>query len=204
MRRERKRRREGECDPPRRAYGGNLRSNSIASLVSAYLKLKAKCVDDLGYYRKAKSWTELIRRAAMAERLNAQGERKRHNHQRRIPRASLAEATTRLQKADFQSVKDFDTLHDLVADVVAGIPKFKELTIYDTAHRIGAGMKPRVRPKFVYLHAGTWKGAKALLGLKRRVPNLPLSAFPPAMHRLRPEQAEDFLCIFKDKLACVL
>lgn len=174
---------------------------TLTAFVAEYLREASRCKDKLAYYRDAPNWREAVRRAAMAERLNEKGEPKRHNHQRRIPRASLAEATRRILKADLQSAKDFDDLHDRISHVVQGIPKVKELTIYDTAHRIGAWMKPRLRPKFVYLHAGTWKGAKALLSLKHRLPKLPLSAFPETMHNLRPDQAEDFLCIFKDDLA---
>jgi hypothetical protein len=71
------------------------------------------------------------------------------------------------------------------------------LTIYDTTHRIGAYLK--LSPEQVYLHAGVRVGAKAL-GLGDWQSKLPMSVFPPAFQRLRPEQVEDCLCLHASQL----
>lgn len=71
------------------------------------------------------------------------------------------------------------------------------LYVYDVALRIAHGFLD-LQPEYVYLHAGAAEGAR-YLGL--RGDKHPLSAFPAAMHRLTPAQAEDFLCICKDRLA---
>jgi hypothetical protein len=57
----------------------------------------------------------------------------------------------------------------------------------------------KLSPEQVYLHAGVRTGAKAL-GLGDWRSKLPMSVFPPAFQRLRPEQVEDCLCIYKSQL----
>jgi hypothetical protein len=93
-------------------------------------------------------------------------------------------------------VKDFEVLHDRVAEACAGIDGLGDLTRYDVALRIGIHLGKL--PQRVYLHAGTRKGAKAL-DLPHRRATLEMSDLPPELRRLRPWQAEDFLCIYKDE-----
>jgi hypothetical protein len=109
----------------------------------------------------------------------------------------LVEAKEALLKLDFAEVRTFDELHTLAARTVGPISFIGPLTLYDTAHRIGAFLG--LRPEFVYLHAGVCSGAKAL-GLDYKANKLPMSALPKAFQKLRPEQAEDCLCIYKDDL----
>ncbi len=71
------------------------------------------------------------------------------------------------------------------------------LPVYDVALRIGAFLK--VLPERVYLQSGARKGARAL-GLDATQRSLPMSAFPPAFHRLEPWEVEDVLCIYKREL----
>jgi hypothetical protein len=111
--------------------------------------------------------------------------------------AAVSEAKDALLKADFTTIRSFDELHGLVRRTIGRISGIGPLTVYDTTHRIGAFLK--LRPEFVYLHAGVCSGAKAL-GLDYRADKLPMSALPKAFQRLLPEQAEDCLCIYKDEL----
>jgi hypothetical protein len=177
------------------------RAASLEELVNEYLARRNACADDLAFYREAPTWREAVERATTAEWLNAKGEVKRHPHQRRIPEASLRQATRILKKADLQSAKNFDDLHNRIEHATRNVWKFKALTIYDTAHRIGACMKPRLRPKCIYLHRGTRQGARAL-GLGHGKDKLAMSELPPAIRRrMNAEQAEDFLCHRKSQLA---
>lgn len=50
----------------------------------------------------------------------------------------------------------------------------------------------------MYLHAGTKKGCKAL-GVPAKEGTVEMSQLPKPLQGLEPYQAEDFLCIFKDK-----
>ena len=54
-------------------------------------------------------------------------------------------------------------------------------------------------PEDVYLHAGVRAGAKTL-GLQHWKVKLPMSVFPKEFQKLRPEQVEDCLCIYKREL----
>ncbi|MBI5364697.1 MAG: hypothetical protein HZA53_16090 [Planctomycetes bacterium] len=140
------------------------------------------------------SRAEAVRTAALC--LTAKG--KRHDHQRRIPGASLAEAARRLGRARLGKIRRFDVLHSLIAETCADLDRFGELTRYDVAFRIGAHLG--IEPERVYLHAGTRKGAHAL-GLPHRRATLAVKDLPQDLQQLRPWQAEDFLCIYADELA---
>ena len=94
-------------------------------------------------------------------------------------------------------MRTFDELYEQVAVALRPIRGIGLLTIYDTAHRIGAFL--HLSPEQVYLHAGVRTGAKAL-GLGDWRAKLPMSMFPVVFQRLRPEQVEDCLCIYKSQL----
>ena len=125
---------------------------------------------------------------------------KRLNHQRRIPRSALEQATSRLLEAEqsLGSCKSFGELHELVQRTIGTIPKIGELTVYDTALRLGAflGLEPEV----VFLHAGTRIGASHL-GIDGKRRTVTVDELPEPLTSLRPREIEDCLCIFKDALA---
>jgi hypothetical protein len=77
-------------------------------------------------------------------------------------------------------------------------PASGSLTVYDTTLRIGARLA--LEPSKVYLHAGTLAGAKAL-GLDWRGGTIEMSQLPAELRTLAPREAEDVLCIYKDKFA---
>jgi hypothetical protein len=167
----------------------------VADTVRAYLDYNAAGEERyLEFYRVQRTLADAVEKSAMAELPSG----KRFSHQRRIPRAVLAEAKAGLLRADLKSCGTFDKLLQLVTRTVGGMHGIGELTIYDTAHRIGAYL--RLRPEFVYVHAGVRTGLRAL-GLNHRVSKLTLKELPRAFWKLRPEQAEDCLCIYKRKLA---
>ena len=73
-----------------------------------------------------------------------------------------------------------------------------ELTIYDTALRIGA--KLGLEPHLVFLHAGTRIGARRL-GIDLSRPYVALADLPATLRILKPREIEDVLCIYKEHLA---
>jgi hypothetical protein len=126
---------------------------------------------------------------------------KKFSHQRRIPNSVLRAAKDCLLKTDFSGLEFFEELLILVSRATCKVAGFGTLCIYDTAHRLARIFKP----EFVYLHAGTRRGAEALSRVMRspgamrldgRARKLPMDAFPKALQRLRPQQVEDCLCIY--------
>jgi hypothetical protein len=66
---------------------------------------------------------------------------KRFGHQWRIPGSVLRKAAMRLVQANVESARSFEELLQLVSDTIGNIHGIGELTVYDTAHRIGAHNK---------------------------------------------------------------
>ena len=93
--------------------------------------------------------------------------------------------------------KSFEDLHKTVAATISSIPGIGELTIYDTALRIGA--KLQLEPNVVFLHAGTRAGAR-WLGLNVSGDSLRVTDFPRALQNLKAREIEDLLCIYKGQL----
>jgi len=136
-----------------------------------------------------------IERAAMA--VSPAG--KRLHHQRRIPDAVLRGWAESLlgERRRIEKAHTFAALHDVLSEVAADLHGIGELTVYDTATRIGAFLN--LRPEFVYLHAGTRDGARAS-GLNHH-DGLPRASLPKAFRKLPPAEIEDVLCIYKVEIA---
>lgn len=147
----------------------------------------------LDYYRHLPSRDNAITKAAMAKLPDG----KRFGHQWRIPHAVLRKAAKRLVRVNLEAARNFEELHQLVSDTIGDIHGIGELTIYDTAHRIGARFGKR--PQHVYLHAGVRDGAKALQ-LNHTAERLSMRDLPRELRRVQPEQVEDCLCIYKTRL----
>lgn len=147
------------------------------------------------WFKSQPSLRDAIKVAARAE--NWRGER--FHHQRRIRKSAIKAAVPALLAAQrhFASLKTFDALHSMVTNAVGAIPYIGELYCYDTAVRVGAFLD--LKPDRVYLHAGVRDGARAL-----RIPHtgafVAMSALPPALRHLRADEAEDFLCIYKNQI----
>lgn len=167
----------------------------LVAIVRAYkMRFRRNTQEELGSYAAEATLAAAVRRASLAQRPDG----RRYDHQRRLPMAVLREASDRLEGARLEVARDFGELHHLVEQAIGLIPGIGELTVYDTALRIGA--KLRLKPDRVYLHRGTREGARAL-GLNWRLPQLALSEVPRALHGLEPHEIEDCLCIFKRQLA---
>jgi hypothetical protein len=179
------------CRPP---INGSSATRTLTGIVAAYLRDHAEAeARYLRFYQIQKSLPDAITKAAMAQLPNGG----RFSHQRRIPGPVLAQARDALLNLDYRGLKRFAELYGIVAAAMRPIRGIGLLTIYDTAHRLGAYLK--LSPEEVYLHAGVRIGAKAL-GLQDWRDKLPMSVFPREFHRLRPDQVEDCLCIYKSNL----
>lgn len=96
----------------------------------------------------------------------------------------------RKQPEDFQ---DFQSLYCWIKSVTDSVSGLGATTAYDVARRLG--VKLRLKPVDVYLHAGSAAGAKKF-GIKGE--SAPLSKFPKEIQALGATHAENFLCIYKD------
>lgn len=134
-----------------------------------------------------------IRRAALCETKGG----KRHDHQRRIPRALLEHVEAKLQaiRRKLSNAADFAALHSLVEAEIGSIKGIGALTVYDISHRIGAYF--RKAPERVYLHAGVRVGAR-VFGISGN--SFDPKILPKPFSRLAPSEIEDCLCIYKDEL----
>jgi len=171
-------------------------NSKIESIIKAYGILKSNNSDTwLEDCSNAKSIKGAIELAATAKNLND----KKHPHQYRIPNSVLDEfAMLILRKGrEINKVKTFDDLINIIqACKIKGV---SELTIYDTAQRIGVYLK--VYPTKIYLHRGTRVGAEKLLG-KISGRTITKNDLPSAFQNsnLTPSQIEDLLCIYKGRL----
>lgn len=171
----------------------------LEALVDRFLKdrpscFRDECCEDFEF-PKMHTLEDAIRIACRSVDVNG----KLHSHQYRVPRSARPELERLLleDKDNLSAAKSFDDLHSLVSRHCDKVKGAGALYAYDVALRIAEGFL-KLDPEYVYLHAGAAEGARYLgvRGAKHR-----LTAFPKAMHRLSPAQAEDFLCICKDRLA---
>jgi hypothetical protein len=124
---------------------------------------------------------------------------KRNGHQRRLKKLNLEKFASNLvdKKKEIQSTKSFDEILKITHSCkVKGVG---ELACYDTANRIGS--KLGIIPEFIYLHAGTRKGAEKILNKKLHQKYIRKMDLPSPFQRadLTPAEIEDILCIYKDR-----
>lgn len=177
------------CDPSR----ADWRPRTIEQVVDAYIRdWRAKAAGDLSFYRNQPSRTQAIRLAALAQTVNG-----KHPHQWRIKNSVLCRAAVPILSSTVRRSRTFHELHVRVRAAVARVRGIGELAIYDTALRIGAYLG--LRPRRVYLHRGTRRGAAAL-GLGRGRKMIEVGELPRPFQRLRPYEIEDCLCIYEREL----
>ena len=188
----------GRCSPD------EFRPHDLDSIVKRYIssKHRQEALDELAEFRDQPSFRDCIEQAGRA-RVSDEKRRdgKRANHQRRIPEATLRAWTeTLLRKSDaMRSSSSFDALFEIVDKESRKLWGIGELTVYDTALRIGAYHELELEPKEIYLHAGTREGAKAL-GFDGSRRSIRRDKLPEAFQQLKPYQIEDCLCIYADDL----
>lgn len=170
---------------------------SLEEIINDYLNRFADVLDrELHFFESQPSLTEAINRSAMA--CGPQG--KRFHHQRRITHDALWQSKQALVSAKdiIISCSTFDELYKLVDRLIGIISGIGELTVYDTALRIGA--KLNLEPEVVYLHAGTMKGTEDLVRLSPHQTFIDAHELPKPLHKLKPLHIENLLCIYKGQL----
>ena len=155
-----------------------------------------------GMKREFKEWRDLTNEVAVERAglgLLPDGSAK-HPHQYRVSGDALQESCELLlaNLPKLRAAETFEDLFDLVDELIGPIWGIGELTIYDTAIRIGARF--RLQPKNVYVHAGTRDGVRAL-GLDGSRPTIEMRELPEPIRRLSGREAEDLLCRSKRSLA---
>ena len=153
---------------------------------------------EIQFFRSHETLAAAVERAALAR--DADGRLFQHQWSLVGRDEVVTKARQRLSAAltEIEACDSFETLHELVKARLAGIKWLAELYYYDTAFRIGA--KLNLFPRYVFLHAGTRKGAQKL-GLNGDAEFLDLNKseiFPRELRELSPHEIEDFLCIFRN------
>lgn len=148
----------------------------------------------ISWFRRQPSLRVAIETAARA----TDDREKRYDHQYRIRRIAITQATAALLASEraLATVTSFDDLLSLVFAQVHQIDGIGELYCYDTALRIGAYLGQF--PTRVHLHRGTRAGAMAL-GLDYHQYALEMADFPPELRGRQPIHVENILCIYRDR-----
>ena len=171
------------------------RSRAVNAIVRAYRqRFQRVLAAQLRTFSEEPTIEAAVIRAARAETPDG----RRYSHQRRIPKATLAESRERLLGIEYTAIRSFVDLHSTVARCIGSIHRAGELLVYDTSLRIGA--KLSLMPNRVYLHSGTRKGVRNL-GLRWNRDTMELAELPAAFRELKAHEIEDCLCIFKDAFA---
>lgn len=165
-------------------------------IVKEFKEIITKYPDQhIEYVESQKTLADAIEVAAKAIDENG----KIHGHQRRVGRKKLNAFTTTLKPMEnaIKKAKNFDNLLSIIEQ--AKILGINELTVYDTAERIGHFLK--LYPEKIYLHAGTEQGAKILFGSNfvKGKRFLCIDELPAAYkaYKLTPAEWESFLCMYK-------
>jgi hypothetical protein len=150
---------------------------------------------ELAWFRSQPSLRAALRMAAFALKENG----KRYSHQRWLKdeTAEMALDVMLAHEKEIAAAPDFDALHALLTNLLAGVPGAREMYAYDAAFRIGA--KVGKLPSRVYLHRGTRDGARAL-GFDPEREHIDMNELPVPLRGLDAFEAEDVLCLHKAEL----
>lgn len=172
-------------------------NKALQSIVNHYTDWRTINPDtQLDYCKTQSCFASLVEVAASAVdkdgKIHPHQYRQGYEKMRRWAQDLLSHLNVLEQAADFNSL--YDTLYGLRHYGIS------YLTVYDTAHRIGAHKSVMKSPSHVYLHSGARKGAIQLLASKaKRVRSLPKEIFPAAFHQLEVTEIEDILCLYAGK-----
>ena len=174
-------------------------ATDLEALVDDYgQKLRRERKRYLSKFRDAPTDEDAISNAALARDPKT---REKHPHQYRIPNSTLEKSSRRLLKnlSQVRSARSFEELIELVNRLIRPIDRIGELAVYDTALRIGA--RVGLEPEKVYVHSGTRDGARKLDSDLANRETIEMDELPAPIRKLKPREAEDFRCIYKDSLA---
>lgn len=167
----------------------------LSTLIAIYKKCYGRWLNQTLKEYADLGWEDLIIRAASGKVPDGS---KCDSHQRRIPKKSKEEMAKRLLaiKEKIKRSQTFDDLLSLIRAESINCEKYRELSVYDAALRIGS--KRRLRPDRVYLHRGTLKGA-VKLGLDVSKGYLDKRDILKELKKISPLHLENLLCQFSKK-----
>lgn len=169
------------------------------------------------WYRQANNLLEAIEKAFKSEDKS----NKVHGHQCNVGLEVLEQARKKaLEKyqeknLSAQDLNTFDNIYKFVNLVRTEIPRFGELAHYDVSLRIAKYQESKYPGcgylTEVYLHRGTFDGAKAVFNagdMAQNIQNLDLkegkkisvTSFPSPLNTLSADHLENLLCIYKHQL----
>lgn len=173
------------------------KNSTLATMVDEYLEeYKDKdCYqkEDKWWGDKTITWSEAVERAWRS--LIEDG--KMHCHQCNVGKQKLDEGLKICLSHNRQpdSFNDFHDIYCWIESITRSTYRLGSVTAYDVARRLGAWLG--MQPKIVYLHAGAAEGAKKL-GIEGET--VFLNDFPQEIQKLGATHAENFLCIYKNRL----
>ena len=173
----------------------NAGNSTLATMVAQYLEEYEHCYEeeDKWWGDKTITWSEAVERAWRSLGKNG----KMYGHQYRVGKQLLDEGLkiclSRNRQSD--SFNDFHAIYSWIRSVTEPTDGLGLVTTYDVARRLGSWLG--IQPKMVYLHGGAAKGAKKL-GIKGET--VPLNDFSIEIQKLGATHAENFLCIYKNRL----
>jgi len=169
------------------------------SLINDYLSEKSNicCKGSIEEYTAEQKCIDEAIRVAVNSKFK---DGKTHTHQYRIYNYVYDEFIQNLLLVikEIKNTKNFDELINVIdTNKPSGAG---ELFCYDVAIRIGYYIK--LLPEKIYIHAGTRKGLIKLFGRKIHEKKILKNDLPEPFKscELKPDQLEDFFCIYKDKL----
>lgn len=171
--------------------------NNLVNLVDEFKqKYYPSFKEEIKFYKTRTNLEDAVRIASLAKMPDG----RMHSHQRRVGKQKLELLHKYLlNKIDeIRNCRTFDCLLQIVGN--CDIRGIRDLTIYDTAFRIGVFLS--IYPDNIYLHTGTRIGAINLLG-KIKIGSRPFvtkSELPMDLQILEPWEIETFLCCMAGKL----
>ena len=195
---------KGEIKP---GIARNTALNKCKKLEEHIIDYKSKysevIAEEIKEFKSMPSITDAIEKAASM----IMGNGKRHPHHCLKSKNTLetAENTLLNKQSVISKANNFDDLHEIIINMFNGTEGIGPLYCYDTAFLIGAHLGKL--PEKIYLHAGTKKGAKNM-GIdvlnKKYIEMKDLPCCEIFERKcLKPYEIEDFLCIYKEKLALI-
>lgn len=163
--------------------------------------MDVKADDIPGMCAEAKDFDEAVWIAVASKRRNG----KMHSHQTKVGIDARREFGYRIitefnAEGRLTTPKTFARFHDTLWEIrPEGIGP---LTTYDVATRIGAYLE--LEPVEIYLHTGARAGWNAMVGDQPLIvvgDRVPPGLWPAPLRQLTADQAEDFLCTYRDTLA---
>lgn len=155
----------------------------------------------------AKTTKEVIKRAAASIKHDGT----LSSHQYRIGKKKLEDIgndlSDRAESIESKARQNFDDLYTEVERLLSGEDGYGPLFCYDFSVRVGLAFG--IKPQNVYLHSGTYKGAKilhkkGLLTITGKLKGiLPREAFPEPLRSMDAHDIENILCLYQDSFAAL-